>query len=173
MNQTIMMILQVDTIWDGYILLLQISLLILLLQVHKDYSMDKDLEDTVFRANDHIICPLITMTDNCQVLSPQADTNIIDIGNFLKKNSDLKFYLEFHTGVFGSEQGNMKWSEFCATSIVYTLIHEHGVDPEQIVGIGRGESELLVPSEEIYSLKERADQNELNNCNRRILLVVR
>ncbi len=61
-------------------------------------------------------------------------------------DANARVVIEGHTDASGSEQYNQGLSERRAQSVRHYLIEHHGVLATRLLGIGRGESQLLLPN---------------------------
>jgi outer membrane protein OmpA-like peptidoglycan-associated protein len=61
-------------------------------------------------------------------------------------DANARVVIEGHTDASGSEPYNQGLSERRAQSVRHYLIEHHGVAPARLLGIGRGESQLLLPN---------------------------
>ncbi len=91
-------------------------------------------------------------------VKPQNNTNLANIINILKSNSELKIRIEGHTDNIGSKKYNLDLSEKRAKAIKVYLL-KNGIDKSRIATIGHGFSKPIADNKtkEGRALNRRAE----------------
>ena len=76
---------------------------------------------------------------NSSVISSAYDSEIARSAGVLRENPGVRATVEGHTDSSGENNYNQWLSERRANAVRDMLINEHGIAPEQLVAIGRGE----------------------------------
>jgi outer membrane protein OmpA-like peptidoglycan-associated protein len=79
-------------------------------------------------------------------LQPGAQTELLRLGDYLKRNPDRKIMIEGHTDNTGSSEYNLQLSQLRAQSVESYLISS-GVAPDRIRAIGYGETRPEAPND--------------------------
>ena len=82
---------------------------------------------------------------NSAELTPEAKAELANYGESLVAGefSDARWAIEGHTDASGSAAYNQDLSERRARSVYNYLIREFGVNPDRLVPLGKGESDLF------------------------------
>ena len=106
-------------------------------------ELERDLEGaTVERIGEGIKITFdsgILFATNSSSLTSDAQTNIVNLGETLKKYDDTEILIEGHTDNMGTEDYNQDLSEERAESVANTLINLN-VDGNRISRVGHGEA---------------------------------
>lgn len=81
---------------------------------------------------------------NSSDIRPFSYPKLNEVANILDAHPNYKFYVEGHTDAAGSAKYNLELSERRAASVVRYLINK-GVNADQLVPVGKGESDLRYP----------------------------
>jgi outer membrane protein OmpA-like peptidoglycan-associated protein len=76
---------------------------------------------------------------NSSVIASAYDTEIGVVAQTLANNPDTRAVVEGHTDSIGDPQYNLWLSQRRAEAVRQLLIDQHGVNPSQIIAVGRGE----------------------------------
>ncbi len=76
---------------------------------------------------------------NSSIISSAYDDEIAKVGAMIRENPAIRVSVEGHTDNTGTPEYNMWLSERRANSIRMVMLDEHGVSPDQIVAVGRGQ----------------------------------
>jgi outer membrane protein OmpA-like peptidoglycan-associated protein len=98
-----------------------------------DRGMVVTLEDVLFQVNG-------------ADLQPGAQTELIRLADYLKRNSDRKIMIEGHTDNTGSSEYNLQLSQLRALSVESFLVGS-GVFPDRIRATGYGETRPEAPND--------------------------
>jgi OOP family OmpA-OmpF porin len=79
-------------------------------------------------------------------LQPGAQTELLRLADYLKRNPDRKIMIEGHTDNTGSSDYNLRLSQLRAQSVESYLLAS-GVSPDRIRAIGYGETRPEAPSD--------------------------
>jgi OmpA-OmpF porin, OOP family len=92
---------------------------------------------------------LITFETSSAELKPQARKMLDTLGRAMTsdKLSNFKFEIDGHADPRGGEQFNLELSQKRAEAVVAYLKDNHGIDPNRLRPIGKGQSELMNASQ--------------------------
>lgn len=96
-------------------------------------TMKKEIENT-----GHVSIYGIYFDTDKSEIKPTSETALVEIGNLLRQNPQLKIYLVGHTDNGGTLNYNMDLSHRRAEAVVSALIKKQGADPKQLVAKGVG-----------------------------------
>lgn len=90
---------------------------------------------------------MITFHTNSATLTPKARAALDEIGKALSRGqvADLTFVLEGHADPRGSAEKNLRLSQSRAESVVAYLVQRHGISPERLQAVGKGDTQPLKP----------------------------
>lgn len=101
--------------------------------------------------------------------STYGNKKIID---FLGKNSHFKYDIHVYTDARGSEEANLKLSTKRAIHIKEAVL-KFGLDSAQFKNTyGHGESQPIIPEDEIRAMETEGEQEAAHQMNRRTYFVV-
>ena len=94
---------------------------------------------------------------NSAALTAATKAELSNYGKSLASDEfkDARWAIEGHTDASGSEDYNKALSEQRATSVYNYLIDEFGMNPDQLVPQGKGESELYDPTKPTSGVNRR------------------
>ncbi len=100
---------------------------------------------------------------NSARLTPEAQEVLVQLAAALKAPAlaQSSFMIEGHTDAAGADGYNQDLSERRANTVLAFLTRQHGVDPNRLVAVGRGESELLDPVHATSGVNRRVEVGNL------------
>ena len=107
---------------------------------------------------------LVQFELNSSELTDQTKTTLSTLAAALQsdKLKTFRFMVEGHTDGRGTDEYNMLLSERRAASVVNYLVTQHGIRPEQLSSVGKGERELLDTSDPNSAANRRVRIRNLN-----------
>ncbi len=140
---------------------------------HIDTTTYKTLTDSVFVVGDRILVRDIrfTLSGGSRVLDYSKPVLKV-VGTFLKSNPNLIVEIAWFTDHRGAQASNKKLSEMRAQRIFDYLVQELGVQASQLIPVGYGSSEPIIPAEQISQETEKYAIEKLHQINRRMELRV-
>jgi OmpA-OmpF porin, OOP family len=96
------------------------------------------------------------------VIRPEEEDNIEEVGSFLAMHSEIKFILEGHTCNMGSEVYNNGLSLRRADSVKRYLVEKFNIEPARLTTVGYGDSRPL----------ESNDTKKGREANRRVMATI-
>lgn len=129
----------------------------------------KTFSDTTFSNGDIILAPSIyfTLSGGARVI-PEHNDSVKVIADFLTKYKNLSIEIGVHTDSRGSQEYNLKVSEFRAESMKDVLVSKFGIRSERIGIKGYGKTELLIPDTVINQAHTNQEKEAYHSKNRRI-----
>lgn len=96
--------------------------------------------------------------DSAKILDDAAPY-LDSLGNVLASNRAIEFaiYVVGHTDAQGTEEYNLSLSQRRADAVKDYLVRVHGVDPERLITVGKGEAELLDPADPASAANRRVE----------------
>jgi len=90
----------------------------------------------------------VTFSTGSWALTPDAERALAPLGRALSSRdlAAFRFRIEGHTDTVGDAAMNQALSERRAAAVREYLIAKFGVDPNRLVAVGLGETQLLVPT---------------------------
>jgi outer membrane protein OmpA-like peptidoglycan-associated protein len=96
--------------------------------------------------------------DSARILDDAAPY-LDSLGNVLAGNRAIEFaiYVVGHTDAQGTDEYNLTLSQRRADAVKDYLVRVHGVDPERLITVGKGETELLDPADPASAANRRVE----------------
>jgi len=138
-----------------------------------DTTIYKTLSDSIFTAGDRILVRDVRFDlsggGNVQDYSYSI---LQEVALFLAKNPNMIVEVALFSDLRGHPEHNMTLSNLRAKKVESYLVHRCGVKSNQIIPIGYGSSEPIIPDEVIKAETERHEIERLHQINRRMELRV-
>ncbi|MDQ3101834.1 MAG: OmpA family protein, partial [Bacteroidota bacterium] len=133
------------------------------LRIHKTFR------DSTFKIGDKILAPVTshTLSGGMRVI-PEHYDSVKVIADFLERHPDMLIELGAHTDDRGDKESNLKLSEHRARTIKNVLVATYSIHPERVLITGYGESDPIIPIEDIHNEQTQERKEELYAINRRI-----
>ena len=135
---------------------------------------NKTIYDTVFEVGDIVKLPRSISCLGRELCSGSESKNIDSIKttiDFINRQSNFIFQLQYHTDARGSVKNNLQLSRVRARTILREL-KPLLKNPLQLTAEGLGESQPIVSQKEIDKIKDIYKKEDLYAINRRIVLAV-
>lgn len=138
-----------------------------------DTTTYRTLNDSVFIVGDRILVRDVgfTLSGGGKILD-YSKPILKEVADFVKMNPDLIFEIALFTDTRGNKSSNKSLSEMRAKSVFEYLVHELGVNKNQLVPVGYGSSELIIAIEQITTQTDKVEFERLHSINRRMELRV-
>ncbi|WP_430406396.1 OmpA family protein [Fluviicola sp.] len=133
-----------------------------------------NFSDTAFTLGQrHSLALRYALSEARVIVDSTSILQLDSIVQFLKKNKQISIEIGVHTDSRGSDPLNLKMTQWRSEQVRNYLV-EQGVSESQMTAKGYGETQLIIPEEEInkYKKTNKLQYEKLHQMNRRTELKI-